>query len=151
MGCCTTNVRNIYLTYILDVLTVCTSPRDMKELFNLRHAQARNVVERIFGVFKKHFQIFSKPVEWPVETQAKLVQVLAVVHNIIRLYDPQDNLSNEVIASEERIIQAADNVGTLGRELSTAERDEAELFRDHIASEMWDSYQDELARRRRRQ
>ena len=151
MGCCTTNVRNIYLINILDVLTVCTSPRDMKELFNLRHAQARNVVERIFGVFKKRFQIFSKPVEWPVETQAKLVQVLAVVHNIIRLYDPQDNLSNEVIASEERIIQAADNVGTLGRELSTAERDEAELFRDHIASEMWDSYQDELARRRRRQ
>lgn len=123
-----------------------TSPRDMKELFNLRHAQARNVVERIFGVFKKRFQIFAKPVEWPVVTQAKLVQALAVVHNIIRTYDPQDNLLDEVIRVEERV--GAEDIGRLGRELSTTDRNAAELFRDRVASDMWDSYQQELARRR---
>ena len=66
----------------------------MKELFNLRHAQAREIVVRTFDVFKLRFQIFSKPLEWSVETQVRLGHALAVVHNIIRLYDPDDDLSD---------------------------------------------------------
>lgn len=120
----------------------------MKELFNLRHAQARNVVERIFGVFKKRFQIFAKPVEWPVETQAKLVQALAVVHNIIRIYDPQDDLRDQIIGADDHVNEASEDVGKLGKEMSSAERNAAEVFRDNIASDMWDSYQEEVARRR---
>lgn len=114
----------------------------MKELFNLRHAQARNTVGRIFSVFKKRFQIFAKPVDWPVNTQAKLVQALVVVHNVIRLHDPQDDLSDQAIGAEERISGASEDVGELDEELSDAERSAAELFRDKIASDMWDSYQE---------
>jgi len=29
------------------------APRNPKELFNLRHASARNVIEQIFGVLKR--------------------------------------------------------------------------------------------------
>ena len=32
-------------------------PRNYKELYNLRHASARNVVERIFGVLKRRFRL----------------------------------------------------------------------------------------------
>src|SRR5215471_13726721 len=32
-------------------------PRNEKELYNLRHASLRNVIERIFGVSKKRFKI----------------------------------------------------------------------------------------------
>ena len=35
-----------------------------KELFNLRHASLRNIIERIFGVVKRRFQIFDKTPEY---------------------------------------------------------------------------------------
>jgi DDE superfamily endonuclease len=34
-------------------------PENAKELFNLRHSSLRNVVERIFGVLKRQWQILS--------------------------------------------------------------------------------------------
>ncbi|XP_022882376.1 uncharacterized protein LOC111399350 [Olea europaea var. sylvestris] len=33
-------------------------PENIKDLFNLRHVSLRNVVERIFGIFKSRFTIF---------------------------------------------------------------------------------------------
>ncbi|WOG95454.1 hypothetical protein DCAR_0414773 [Daucus carota subsp. sativus] len=47
-------------------------PRNANELFNLRHSSLRNVVERIFGVFKSRFTIF------------KLVLACARVHNFLQ-------------------------------------------------------------------
>ncbi len=38
-------------------------PQNPKELFNLRHAQLRNVVERIFGVVKKRFPVLTRATE----------------------------------------------------------------------------------------
>jgi len=37
-------------------------PENSKELFNLRHASKRNVIERIFGVVKRKYQILRTPV-----------------------------------------------------------------------------------------
>ena len=39
------------------------SPVNKEELFNLRHAQTRNVIECIFGVLKQHFRILVIPRE----------------------------------------------------------------------------------------
>src|SRR5689334_19273528 len=41
-------------------------PQNAKELFNLRHAQLRNVIERIFGVLKKRFAILNTPMQYPM-------------------------------------------------------------------------------------
>src|ERR1700731_2614135 len=70
------------------------SPRNYQELFNLRHTQLRNIIERIFGVFKKRFKVLVIPQEYNIKTQAKLVSALAVLHNFIRIHDPED-LPNE--------------------------------------------------------
>lgn len=117
-------------------------------MFNLRHAQARNVVERIFGVFKKRFQIFSKPTEWPTTTQAKLVHALAVIHNIIRVHDSGDmmNIGKNYLAPEGESVDS----GTLAGELSAADKASAETMRDNIATAMWQSYQLWLSKKRRR-
>jgi len=48
-------------------------PQDYKELYNLRHSQARNIIERIFGVAKKHFVILRETNEYYMLTQAKVV------------------------------------------------------------------------------
>ncbi len=62
-------------------------PQNKEELFNLRHAQLRNVVERIFGVFKNRFHIFDKARNgYSMETQVKLVHALTGLHNFINTY-----------------------------------------------------------------
>src|SRR5258707_3027156 len=40
------------------------SPHNPKELFNLHHVSACNVIERIFGILKGHFRIFHYPPEY---------------------------------------------------------------------------------------
>ena len=51
---------------------------------NLRHAQLRNVIEIIFGVFKKRFQILDKLPFYSFHVQVKLILVLVALHNFIR-------------------------------------------------------------------
>ncbi|KAH6805371.1 hypothetical protein C2S51_030202 [Perilla frutescens var. frutescens] len=59
-------------------------PRNASELFNLRHASLRNVIERIFGVFKSRFTIFKTAPPFPFQTQAKLVLACVGLHNFLR-------------------------------------------------------------------
>lgn len=132
---------------------ISTRPKTERELFNLRHAQARNVVERIFGVFKRRFQIFSAPPEYSMAIQAKLVQALCVVHNFIRIHDPQDMPMRDTMDDD---LEGSDddndnrqNFGSLGTMSSPAHRSQAEVFRDAIAKEMFADYKRELNRRGR--
>ena len=43
------------------------SPTNAKELFNLRHAHACNVIERNFGVLKQRFRILLFPPHYPLD------------------------------------------------------------------------------------
>jgi hypothetical protein len=63
-------------------------PVDKKELFNLRHASARNVIERIFGIMKRHFRILLISAEYKIEIQARIPTALCALHNYIRAHDP---------------------------------------------------------------
>jgi hypothetical protein len=65
-------------------------PRDEEELFNLRHASARNVIERIFGVLKQRFHILVNPPRIDFDKQARLPPALAALHNFIRKNNPDD-------------------------------------------------------------
>ena len=51
-----TNIRLVYIIHCnsFDVSSLYR-PKTKEELFNLRHASARNVIERIFGVLKCRF------------------------------------------------------------------------------------------------
>jgi hypothetical protein len=128
-------------------LLIGIRPKDYKELFNLRHAQARNVIERIFGVLKKRFAALSKPMEYSVEDQAKIMQALCVIHNFIRIHDPDDipKINKVDINPEPMHVSGMDN---LRGSVSRAEREKASRKRDEIAKAMWDSYQDTVQRRR---
>ncbi|ETV90089.1 hypothetical protein H310_15078 [Aphanomyces invadans] len=44
-------------------------PQNKEELFNLRHAQVRNCIERIFGVLKMRFPVLSHGVRYDYEFQ----------------------------------------------------------------------------------
>ncbi|KAE8250713.1 hypothetical protein A4X13_0g4463 [Tilletia indica] len=72
-------------------------PRTAKELFNRRHAGLRSVIERIFGIMKERFKVLLLGSDYPLKTQVALFPALAVVHNFIRLVDPQDIMSDAEI------------------------------------------------------
>ncbi|CAL8150523.1 unnamed protein product [Prunus armeniaca] len=59
-------------------------PQNENELFNLRHASLRNVIERIFGIFKSRFTIFKSAPPFPFKTQAGLVLACVALHNFLR-------------------------------------------------------------------
>ncbi|KAH9103801.1 hypothetical protein LEN26_002637 [Aphanomyces euteiches] len=127
-------------------------PQNMEELFNLRHAQLRNVIERIFGVVKKRIPVLSYPVDYDYQFQVDLVLALCTLHNFIRLQNEYDDFERQVV--EE--IQAQNELPLTPEDRASEsfqlESDEAKEWRNDIARQMWAQYQSTLyIRRRRRQ
>ena len=60
------------------------APSNMKELFNLRHATARNVIERTYGVLKKQFPILNSMPGYSIEDQVQLTLCCVFLYNFIR-------------------------------------------------------------------
>jgi hypothetical protein len=136
--------------YLLLILTLfCFRPADYKELYNLRHAQARNVVERAFGVFKRRFAITEAAPEYPIELQAKLVNALCVLHNFILIHDPTDisietwteHRARGSWSGTDDYIEVTPNVPV--GDITEAERRRASERRDRLAKRMWEDYRRE--------
>ena len=118
-------------------------PQNYKELYNLRHSQAWNIVERIFGVAKKHFAIIWETNQYPMLTQAKIVSACGVTHNFIRTFDPDD--MPEPLEPEDQVTSPALYTGELGAgSIGHPETCRASKQREDIANAMWLSYQMEF-------
>ncbi|KAH0996595.1 hypothetical protein GBA52_020459 [Prunus armeniaca] len=65
-------------------------PENYKELFNLRHSIARNVVERGFGLLKKRWSILRTPSFFNIKTQVRIINACFVLHNFIRTEPAND-------------------------------------------------------------
>jgi hypothetical protein len=110
----------------------------------LRHASARNVIERIFGVLKRRFRILVHPAEIDMAFQARIPPALAAIHNFIRVHDPEELAGFPESESFES--------GFISGELAAgqtrpAERRQANTRRDEVAAAMWVQYQAELQQR----
>jgi hypothetical protein len=131
------------------ILSLCR-PQNSKELFNLRHASLRNVIERIFGVIKRCFRLLVHPPEFAMDIQARLPPALAALHNFIRKHDPDDLADYEDAEDPDPGARAVGPVaeGELARGLPrVGEREQVNLRRDRIAQDMWAQYQELLRRR----
>ena len=164
-----TNGKFVTFLPLSGVLNCPDSPKNPKELFNLRHAQLRNVVERIFGMLKRKFRILlCVSPEFPKSAQIKLIPGLAAIHNFNRLNrDDDDPIADEFEASfitedefgqllfpqldSEAVVELEGNsslsqddlhIGITAEETASAER-----HRDSIAALMWKDYQEVLAER----
>jgi len=117
-------------------------------LYNLHHSQARNVIERIFGVVKKRYSILRETNDFPQGTQAKIVSACGVIHNFIHTFDPNDEL--DPLEDEANALQAQDGgdhfSGGTG-DIHGTETHRATEKRETIAQAMWLGYQAELQRR----
>ena len=138
-------------------------PKTPEELFNLRHSQARNVVERIFGVVKHRWSMFTRAPEYPIETQAMMIAAVGALHNFVKIHDDSDNADDLDGDDEGRTGQPegsrslGDFIETEPREVSTEElgiphisdeeKARASARRDRIAKKMWEDYVAWLAAR----
>jgi len=73
--------------HLKEVRQANQKPENAKELFNLQHSSLRNVIERIFGVLKRQWQILSgKGCEYSIETQIDLFCALIGLYNFGKQY-----------------------------------------------------------------
>ena len=127
-------------------------PQNAEEVFNLRHASARNVIKRVFGVLKWQFCILIHPPQFDMDRQPCFPPALAALHNFIWKYNPDDIADFDNVEDPQPGARmegpAAAEEGQLADGLPrTAERWQTNERRDRIAQEMWVQYQAELSRR----
>ncbi|POM81159.1 Transposase [Phytophthora palmivora] len=65
-------------------------PQNAKELFNLRHAKARNVAERVIGMLKRRFKVLRSCMDFELMTIKTVISACVLVHNFIREHDAND-------------------------------------------------------------
>ena len=117
------------------ILYICYRPRNREELFNLRHASARNIIEHIFGVLKRRFWILLLAPEYSLNIQAQIPAALCAIHNFIHTHDaddimPEMDLDNGNPNDHDYVASAA----------AAAQLDHPSEIRDHIAQQMWEDY-----------
>jgi hypothetical protein len=113
-------------------------PQNYKELYNLRHAALRNVVERVIGIFKSRFKCFEAGKRnLPLRTQVEYA--LTAVHNFINQWNP-DNLDQYPIVEDEEVDEKDVRLAEEESDIVMNER------RENIAKLMWVSYCQALGR-----
>jgi hypothetical protein len=120
------------------------SPVNAKELFNLRHAQARNVIERIFGVLKQRFRILLLPPHYPLDFQPRIPTALCALQNFIQeINRDEGEIPTDLYQAAYEPFPSDGNddrdSGFIGEEDDEG-NSEVKLRRMNIANEMWDSY-----------
>ena len=119
-----------------------------KELFNLRHAQARNVIERIFGVLKQRFRILLLPPRYPLDFQPRIPVALCALQNFIQKIDKNEGaIPNDPFQATHAYASDNSNDHDSGLIADDDEEGNSEVKsrRMNIANEMWKSYLNYLA------
>nr|XP_048330698.1 protein ALP1-like [Ziziphus jujuba var. spinosa] len=111
------------------------APANHEEYFNMKHASARNIIERCFGVLKMRWAILRSPSFYPISTQIKIITACCLIHNLIRremALDPGEakfDMSNDAdISGDEDII------GSIGSS------DQWTNWRNELARQMFDEW-----------
>jgi hypothetical protein len=109
-------------------------PGNAKELFNLRHSSLRNVIERIFGVLKRQWQILGgKGCEYSIESQIDLFCALIGLYNFGK-QNGEDLFEYEAIDVQGSGKGEIEEVAGTGNIWMNQKR-------DSIAALMWKDYQ----------
>ncbi|XP_031106417.1 protein ALP1-like [Ipomoea triloba] len=73
-------------------------PTSPQEFFNMKHAAARNVIERCFGLLKIRWGILRSPSYYPIKTHNRIIIACCLLHNLIRQVMQVDPMESELDA-----------------------------------------------------
>lgn len=123
-------------------------PQCYKELFNLRHAQLRNHVERIIGILKARYPILKAATMFDIDTQVDTVVACCVLHNFIMLHNGDmtlpDRATMDINESNMKDVPDGDAKYKKDVILFNNLRQAGNEMRDAMAMQMWADY---IARR----
>ncbi|RWR83784.1 putative nuclease HARBI1 [Cinnamomum micranthum f. kanehirae] len=130
--------------YHLKEWSTAQAPKTEHELFNLRHAKLRNIVERTFAVLKQRFALLQTPPRYPIKTQVKIVVACCVVHNFIHRWNIDDELIREAL---NEMMEEADLNDEQNHDIeedivagpSDADRQFMIDFRENLSKDMWEA------------
>ncbi|KAJ3701389.1 hypothetical protein LUZ61_005094 [Rhynchospora tenuis] len=111
-----------------------------EELYNYRHAQLRNIVEKTFGILKGRFKICKEMHKYKYDMQTDLVIACCILHNFIKRHQ-HDNSDDD--SSDDEV--DSDNATGLGNddedasEYSGTATQVGGAMRDRIRDMLWDS------------
>ncbi|GKE08272.1 ALP1-like protein [Tanacetum coccineum] len=110
-------------------------PTTAKELYNMKHSSARNVIERCFGLIKAIRAILCDNCYHPIESMPRIIIACCLMPNFIRTKMSQDPLDNEVSMDHTQDGNEHDNV------ISTVETSQGwSDRRDNLANEMFNEW-----------
>ena len=119
-------------------------PQNHRELFNLRHAQLRNHVERIIGILKKRYPILKAATSYDIDTQVDISMACCVMHNFIRLHDCDmslpDRCTEDINESNMEDVPDGDTKYNVDVPLFDSMRQAGNDKRDAMANAMWADY-----------
>lgn len=114
------------------------APQNPKELFNMRHTKARNVIERSFAVLKMRWGILRSASYYPIQTQIRLIMACFLLHNFIRREMEIDPVEAALDGYIDNLTPEPENIGV---EYVDCVEPTAEWthFRDNLALQMWNN------------
>ena len=122
-----------YMYHLKEWSSSHRAPTTRYELFNRRHAQLRNVIERVFGVVKKRFPILKyRMPSFEMRYQVNVVKCCFAIHNFIVKNMHRDHF---FMLQDEDYDEHDD---TIDETLPPKERCDA--WRDAISESMWNYY-----------
>ena len=119
-----------------------------KDVFNLCHAQARNVIEHIFGVLKQCFQILLLPPHYPLDFQPCIPVALYALQNFIQKIDKNEGaIPTDPFQAAHTYFSDISNDQDSGFIAEDEEEGNSEVKsqRMNIANEIWKSYLNYIA------
>ncbi|XP_042005234.1 uncharacterized protein LOC121753976 isoform X2 [Salvia splendens] len=114
------------------------APQNPKELFNMRHTKARNVIERAFAVLKMRWGILRCASFYPIKTQIRLIMACFLLHNFIRREMGVDPIEVELDETNPPVAVAED-IGANPYVNCVEPTAEWTSFRDNLALNMWNN------------
>ncbi|WVZ65428.1 hypothetical protein U9M48_014793 [Paspalum notatum var. saurae] len=111
------------------------SPIKKEELFNMKHASARNVIERTVGLLKIRWAIIRNPSYYPIDTQVDIILACCYLHSLIR---QQMGSSDPFVQELDAFMQQQEVNGDTIQ--STETSSQWNDWRDKLADEMWNAW-----------
>ena len=102
----------------------------------------RNVIERIFGVLERRFQILIVSPHYNIKLQAQIPAALIALHNFIHLHSQRDKEGGEGDETEGEDVSDCDEglADNLDAAVDTGD-DATKAWCDSITEAMWVNYQ----------
>ena len=69
--------------YLKEVILAVKKPITLEKFFNFCYFSLQNIVEQIFRIIKRQFQIFKLVLDYSLDVQSSWIFIITALHNFI--------------------------------------------------------------------